>query len=115
MSVCHFLAELVIYTTGNELGERTDERNLSGNGKSCRYADHVGFCDTALDESFRECLCESSHLERAFEVCRKGKHSIVFASCDGKTLTETAAGIDFACVNIFLHTKNLLKFQVTAS
>ena len=115
MSVCDLLTELVINASGDEFGKRADERDLPGYCQTGGYANHIGLCNSALDEALRELGCKGVHLERAFEVGRESQYIFIFTSCQNKTLAETAAGIYLACINILLHTNNLLKFLVTAS
>ena len=110
MTVSDFLAELVVNTSGDELSEGANERNLAGDGETSSNTYHIGLGDAALDESLRELLGECAHLQRALQVCCKGKNPFVLTSGDCKSLTETAAGVFFTCIDIFLH--NACRFKI---
>ena len=108
MAIGHFLADLVIHPSGDELGEGADERDLSGESKSGGYAYHVGFGDAALYEPVGKCRCEVSHLEGAFEVRRKGEYAVIRLAGFKKSCAKTAAGIFLSCINVFFHVYFLL-------
>ena len=68
LAVSHFLTDLVIDTTGNELCKRACKRNLSGNRQSGSHAYHIGLGNAALDKSFRKIIGKCIHLQRALQV-----------------------------------------------
>ena len=106
LAVCDFLANLVIYAAGDELGEGADKGNLPGDGKACGGADHIGLGNAALDESLGEFSREGVHLEGAFEVGGKGDYSGISFSGSEEPCSESAAGVFLSCISIFCHNKN---------
>ena len=108
LSVSDFLTDLVIDTASHELSERACERNLSGDCETGSSAYHIGLCNTALDEPFREFIGESIHLEGAFQVCGKCNYSGISLSSLIQSGTETASGIFLTCICIFCHDISVL-------
>ena len=115
LAVSDFLTDLVVNSACNELCERACERNLACDCKSGSRTDHIGFGDTALDESLREIIGESVHLEGALEVGCKSYNSGVCFSCLIKTCAKTASGVFLSCICIFCHNRNQLMLIVSKS
>ena len=103
LAISHFLTDLVIDTTGNELCERACKRNLSGNRQSGSHAYHIGLGNAALDESFRKIIGKCIHLQRALQVGSKSYDSGISLAGFIETGTESASGIFLSRISIFRH------------
>ena len=103
LTIGYLLTDLVIHATRHKFGERTDERNLPGDGESGCGADHIGFRNTALYETLGEFGGECIHFYRAFEVGGEGENTLIRFSGSEQTCAKTAAGIFFTCISIFFH------------
>ncbi len=96
------LTDLVIDPAGGEIRKSGGIGNLSANSKSGCNTNHIGFCNTALDKTFRKFLNKLVQLHRTQQVCSERNDIGISAGCFHDAISETAAGVFTAGrLNIF--------------